>query len=806
MLAKVAVEAAVYAIDKPYSYLLPVGLEAIPGMRVVVPFGRGNRRSEGIVLSVEDGDDPKLKYVEALLDREPLLDQGMLKLAAFLRERYFCTFYDAVKAILPAGVWVQAETVYTRTERASDPDKLSEIQCRILTAVEELGGRAAEQGLRRTFGEDASEALRYLSQHGLLKADRELQGKRADKTETVLELAVAPEEAAAYAAAQRRKAPMQAAVLELLAVTGCVSQKELCYFTGASRETIRRLRDLGYVTEGHQEVLRTAVRVPETLLDPPALNAEQRYAFDGLRRQAMEQEPGVALLYGVTGSGKTAVYLSLIRDCLDRGKSAMLLVPEISLTPQLVDTLAAHFGKQVAVLHSRLRIGERYDEWKRIRRGDATVVVGTRSAVFAPLPNLGILILDEEHEHSYKSENSPRYHAREVAIYRGHREGALVLLGSATPSVESMYRGKSGQYTLYTLRSRYNGRALPSAEIVDMKQELRSGNGSSVSARLRDALRHNEGRQAILFLNRRGSSRMLVCVDCGHVPQCPNCSVNLTYHRANSRMMCHYCGHSQTVFETCPACGGHLKMVGFGTQRVQTELEEILPGQQILRMDADTVSATNTHEMILKRFREEQIPVLIGTQMVTKGLNFPNVTLVGVLDADSALYVDNFRAAETAFSMITQVVGRSGRGQEDGTALIQSMTPENPVIGLAAKQDYDGFYALELPLRQLRGCPPFSDLITVTFSGPEEQAVADGALYFRNQLLEILPQTGIAMRVMGPAPAPVAKVMGNYRHRLTLSLQNSREARQLIAFLVRSFLKDNRQRGVHAFVDVNPYE
>lgn len=599
---------------------------------------------------------------------------------------------------------------------------------------------------------------------------------------------------------------MQAAVLELLATAGSVSQKELCYFTGASRETIRRLRELGYVEEAQQEVLRSAVHAPARTAEPLELSPDQRHAFEALRRQSAAEKPGVALLYGVTGSGKTAVYLSLIRACLDEGRSAMLLVPEISLTPQLVELLTAHFGERVAVLHSRLRIGERYDEWKRIRRGAATVVVGTRSAVFAPLVNPGLFILDEEHEHSYKSENTPRYHAREVAIWRGLRERALVVLGSATPSVESMYRARSGQYSLCTLTSRYNGHGLPAAEIVDMKQELRAGNGSPLSRRLREALLQNEGKQAILFLNRRGSSRMLVCVDCGDVPQCPNCSVNLTYHRANGRLMCHYCGFSRPVYETCPACGGHLKMVGFGTQRVEAELKELLPGKEILRMDADTVTASNSHEVILNRFRDENIPVLIGTQMVTKGLNFENVTLVGVLDADAALYVDNFRAAETAFSMITQVAGRSGRGREDGLALIQTMTPENPVITMAAKQDYDGFYALELPLRQLRGCPPFADLLTVTFSGLQEEQVAAAALRFRSMLQAALPESGLTVRVLGPAPASVAKVSNHYRYRLTLSLQNSREARQLLSWLLRCFSKDKENRGVNAFADINPYE
>ncbi|MBQ6799277.1 MAG: primosomal protein N' [Oscillospiraceae bacterium] len=801
MLAKVSVEAAVYAIDKPYTYLLPADLTVLPGMRVVVPFGRGNRRSEGIVLSVEEGEDPSLKFIESVLDHEPLLDAEMLRLAAFLRERFFCTFYDAVKAILPAGVFVRAETVYVRTERPVDV--ADEDEKALLAFVEELGGSASEAVLKKNFPE---EILQKLVKRGFLHTERELSGKTADKAETVLELAVDPEEAAAYASAHRRKAPMQAAVLELLAVTGAVSQKELCYFTGASRETVKRLRDLGFLTEGEQEVLRSSVQIPAVLREVPALNTEQRYVFDGLRKQAVSDVPGAALLYGVTGSGKTAVYLSLIRDCLQRGKSAMLLVPEIALTPQLVNTLTGHFGEKVAVLHSRLRIGERYDEWKRIRRGEASVVVGTRSAVFAPLKDPGIFILDEEHEHSYKSEQSPRYHARDVAAFRAIRSGALLLLGSATPSVESMYRARSGQYTLYTLKNRYNGKPLPMAELVDMKQELREGNGSCLSRRLQNALRDNEGKQAILFLNRRGSSRMLICVDCGHVPQCPNCSVNLTYHRANSRLMCHYCGYSQTVFETCPACGGHLKMVGFGTQRVQTELEDVLPGKQVLRMDADTVSATNTHEMILRRFEEEEIPVLVGTQMVTKGLNFPKVTLVGVLDADSALYVENYRASETAFSMITQVAGRSGRGEEEGLALIQTMTPENAVISMAARQDYDGFYALELPLRQLRGCPPFADLIMITFSGLQEQNVLDGAVYFREMLTAALPQTQLSVRVMGPAPAPIAKVSNRYRFRLTLSLQNCKEARRLIAWALKTYLKDNRFRDVSAFADVNPYE
>lgn len=807
MTVQVAVEAAVYAIDKPYTYLLPDSLHALPGSRVSVPFGRGNRISEAIVLSVGNEDAAELKAVAEVLDEEPLLDEGMLRLAAFLRERCFCTFYDAIKAILPAAVWLQTETVYEIADEGWQSIlPLTDPLRPMMEHLAALGGKGTQSALTRQLGADCGDGLKTLEKRGLLREERELQRRNTDKTEAILSLRMQPEEAVALAAAQKRRAPMQAAVLELLASTGTASKKEVCYFTGASSETVRRLAELGYLEVTEREILRTSVRLPDAPAKPLILNPEQQYVFDRLSEQSRQENPGVALLYGVTGSGKTAVYLSLIRRTLDSGKSAILLVPEIALTPQLVELLASHFGKEVAVLHSRLRLGERCDEWKRIRRGDARVVVGTRSAVFAPVRELGLLIVDEEHEHSYKSENTPRYHAREVAFYRGYHEHALVLLGSATPSVESMYRARSGAYTLHILRERFNGKPLPTAEIVDMKQELRSGNGTPVSTPLRNALLANAGRQAILFLNRRGASKMTVCVGCGFVPQCPNCSVNLTYHKANGRLMCHYCGHSQPASDICPVCGGHLKQVGFGTQRVQEELEKLLPGQEILRMDADTVTATNTHESILNRFREDELPVLIGTQMVTKGLNFPKVTLVGVLDADAALYMDNFRAAETAFSIVTQVIGRSGRGSETGKAFLQTMTPENPVIGLAARQDYDGFYELELPMRQLRGCPPFADLITVTFSGIGEAQTAERARHFRTMLQTALPGTRLAVRILGPAPAAVARVCGRYRYRLTLSLQSTREARLLIAALLRAFSKEKESKGVSAFVDINPYE
>ena len=604
---------------------------------------------------------------------------------------------------------------------------------------------------------------------------------------------------------------MQAAVLELLGAAGESSCRELTELTGASSSTFTRLQKLGLITLWEQEPQPEFLRPAQASAAPPVLNDEQQTVFDGLRLQTQAEKPGAALLYGVTGSGKTAVYISLIYKALREGKGAILLVPEISLTPQLLGRLAAHFGEKVAVLHSSLRIAERFAQWRRIRDGEARVVVGTRSAVFAPVRNLGLLILDEEQEHTYKSENSPRYHAREIALYRGAKAGALVLLGSATPSIESMYKAKRGDYTLHTLKKRYNEKDLPQAQIVDLKQEIRQGNATSISLPLEEKLRDNiiAGRQSILFLNRRGNSRYLVCVECGDVPTCPRCSVHLTYHSVTQRLICHYCGYSEPARARCPKCGGALKAVGSGTQKIEQELRWMFPDTEILRMDADTVTANNSHEQLLRRFEEEKIPILLGTQMVTKGLDFENVTLVGVLDADMSLYVSNYRAAETTFSLITQVVGRAGRGEQAGTAMVQTMTPEHPVIKLAARQDYDAFYEMEIAIRELHHCPPFLDLFFITFTGLYEDQVVQAAKRFRDHLrvqLKTPPYGSFPATLLGPAPCAVAKINYTYRYRLTLAAKNGKPLRQLLDLSLRAFAKEKQNRGVNAYADVNSYD
>ncbi len=811
MIAQIAVSAAIYAIDKPYSYWVPPQLSVAPGMRVLVPFSQGNRRVEGMVLAVTDGEETGLKSVAAVLDETPVLSESLLHLAAFLRERYFCTFYDAVKAMLPAGLWFSVQEEWT-LEVPVDEAKVAKSHrdaLAILQAAADRGGVIRAQELRQAVDPALLERyLPYLQNKHYLRSNRTFDRRVRDKSEEIASLAVAWEEAVQYAQSKARSAPMQREVLTLLAQLGSVSAKELCYFTGATMATVRRLERLGFLSLSLRPVFRTPLPPPGDPVPLPVLNESQNAAYTGLAALQDREKPGAALLYGVTGSGKTSVYVRLIARTLEQGRSAVLLVPEIALTPQLIATLVGYFGKTVAVLHSGLRVTERYDEWRRIRQGGARVVIGTRSAVFAPVQQLGLLIVDEEQEHSYKSENSPRYHAREAALYRGAKEGALVLLGSATPSVETMYLARQGTYALFTLGQRFHGGALPEVRIVDLKEELRRGNGTSISLPLQEALREtmDQGRQSILFLNRRGAGQYRICVQCGAVPTCPRCSVSLTYHAANHRLLCHYCGHSEPVQDRCPQCGGMVKTMGVGTQRIEAELRTLFPDREILRMDADTVSATNTHEDILSRFEREKIPILVGTQMVTKGLNFENVTLVGVIDADLSLYVNHFRAAETTFSLLTQVVGRAGRGQYQGRALIQTMSPQHRVIELAARQDYDAFFSMELSLRQLQGLPPFRDLFTVTFLSRIEGWAVSGAARFRAMVLRQSPGWGTALTVLGPSPAPVVKVNNTFRYRLVLQTSGSRPLRRHLAAVLKAFLQDRANRGVTAYVDINSYE
>ena len=816
-IAKIAISKAIYAIDKPYDYFVPGDLadRIRPGMRVLVPFGSGNRPCDGIVLALTGQKEcGGLKSVISLLDEESVLSDRLIKLALWMRERCFCTVYDAVKAMLPAGLYfslrdcccldqtVSREQAYEACGQSAGAKKLLEL----LLACD---GRADMEQIRAAFGtKSPTGAIKLLSEKKIITVETSAMRAVNDKTQQIAVLAIPAEEALAQVTQRRKSAPLRYAVVELLCAMGSAGAKELCYFTGASSATLRSLAKKGIITLEKQEVLRRVSHEPVERAGPVVLNEEQTAAFERLDELACSEKPGAALLYGVTGSGKTQVYIKLIQSALQRGRTAMVLVPEIALTPQLLRIFTSHFGEQIAVLHSSLRAGERYDEWKRVRNGQAKVVIGTRSAVFAPLTDIGLIILDEEQEGSYKSENTPRYHARDIAKYRCAQENALLILGSATPSVETMYHASRGQYQLVRLTRRYNQQALPQVLVADMKQELRQGNGTSISGALRQELEYNleKGEQSILFLNRRGASRMVSCGECGHVPECPRCSTHLTYHSANGRLMCHYCGHSQRLPEACPECGGMLNFIGIGTQKVQEELEELFPGTPILRMDTDTVSTAHPHEYYLERFRKEKVPILLGTQMVAKGLDFENVTLVGVIAADLSLFVEDFRAGERTFSLLTQVVGRAGRGEKSGRAVIQTFTPEHEVIRFASQQDYDSFYQQEIALRQLRCFPPFQDITVLTVSGPDEAGVLRACMKLRSGLEQGLGKVGENARVLGPAPAVITRVNNRYRYRLTIAGQSTPGQRHLISHMLRAVHQDKDCKGVSVFADINPFD
>lgn len=811
-MVKVAVSAAPYSIDKPYSYLVPDALAAaaVPGVRVMVPFGRGNKESEGLILArVQEPKLPGSKAIRQILDPEPVLDKAGIDLALWMRGRYFCTVFEAVKTILPAGLWYGLREIWSL---AMEPETARSAAVgipgawQVLDLLEKQGGKADIRVLRDALGDGVEKPLKAMKKAEILTCETDAKRKIADKSHRMVELAVNTEDAYALTEPKRRSAPARYEVVNFLATAGRTPAAEVSYYTGASARTLKSMEKAGLIAFSEEEELRVPSLDDVEPGPEIVLNEEQQRAFEEILGRVQAAKPSVTLLHGVTGSGKTQVYLRLVQETLALGKTAMVLVPEIVLTPQMMRKFSSYFGSRVAMLHSSLKMTERYDQWKRIRRGEVDVVLGTRSALFAPLKNLGLIIMDEEQEGSYQSENLPRYDAREVAKYLCVREKAALVFGSATPTVETAWAVEQGSYQKALLRRRYNENALPEVLIADLRQEILNGNPGLISTPLRQELEKNlaAGEQSILFLNRRGSSRMLLCGECGYVPQCPRCSTAMTYHSANGRLMCHYCGHSEPAADTCPECGGWMKHVGAGTQKVEEELRELFPEAGILRMDADTTAGG--HEEILQTFERERVPILLGTQMVAKGLDFENVTLVGVLSADISLYVDNYRAAERTFSLLTQVVGRAGRGGKTGRAVIQTYTPGNDVIRCAARQDYDAFYESEIRMRRLRRYPPFADLFTVTVSGTEEGRVLRAAVSVRETLRQLCRRPELAAgepEVLGPAPAPVVKVNNRFRYRCTLVGKNDKATREMLAWLQKDFAKDSANRGMNLFVDHN---
>lgn len=805
-----AVDAATYAIDKLYSYRVPDELreQVQIGTRVLVPFGFGNKRAEAVVLAFrEDAGEFKLKPIVEVLDETPILTAEQLRLAAWMRERLYCTYFDCVHAMLPAGLWFKRNETYTL---APDAD-LAALRERdgedgqVLALFEQPGQTLSVSEIRDRLGKGAGQTLDALAGEGILVYHSNTAQKTGDKTEKMLRLDMEASEAMSHIS---RRSPARMDVVSLLSDGGAMSQKEIVYMTGVSDAALRDMTKKGILRAEYEEVLRAPDFSEVPRAAAPVLSAAQQQAYDGMAALMDENAPRAALLFGVTGSGKTQVYLQLIAHALEQGKSAIVLVPEIGLTPQLLRQFAARFGEEVAVLHSALSAGERYDSFKKIKTGRARVVIGTRSAVFAPAKNLGVIIIDEEQDAAYRSEQSPRYHARDVAKYRAAQTNALLVLGSATPSVETYYGAKQGKYPVFTLTERFLGAGLPEVIISDMRGLAREGRSGIIGPDLERELISTleKGKQAILFLNRRGNSRVIGCGVCGWVPECPSCSTTMTYHSVSGRAMCHYCGASIKITGKCPQCGStSLFTETPGTQKLEEELHERFSSARVLRMDADTMTAKGAHERLLNKFGKGEADILIGTQMVTKGLDFENVTLVGVLDADQSLYAQDYRAHERTFSLITQVVGRAGRRFDTGRAVIQTYSPLHPVILTAARQDYEAFYESEMQTREALRCPPVCDITMITAVGELEQQVLSSLLALKTRLQSLMEGQFVDVKapVLGPAAAQMVKVMGRYRYHLTIRAKDCARWRRLISGVLREFMQDGKNRGVTVFADSN---
>lgn len=803
-IASVAVEGTVYHFDKLFDYAVSEDMaqRLLPGCRVSVPFARGNQSRQGMVMEVKRGNSTGLKYVLSVLDDEPVLTTDMINLADYMHRHLYCTYFEAVKAMLPAGLNFNIKTVYSAVPQ-KDKESLSEEENRIYEYLLSVKAPKKREDLMSAFGYSDFTLFEKLAEKGyLLKSDDAFR-KIGDKSVRMLRLCA---DAFEYSGKLTEK---QRSVLDLLCDVGEASVKELCYYTGVTQAVVDALVKKGIAEYFDIQVYRTPETENAEKVEFPVLNLEQNNAFEGLLEKTREDKASVALLYGVTGSGKTAVFLKLIKSVTDRGKGVIVMVPEIALTPQLVKRFKGLFGDDVAIFHSGLSVGERLDEFRRVQKGLVKIAVGTRSAVFAPFKNLGLIIMDEEQEHTYKSENKPRFHARDIAKFRCNSNKCLLLLSSATPDVESYYFANSGRYSLFKLPNRFGNAELPEVLTVDMNEELLAGNNTGISSALLSAIEENlnNKKQSILLLNRRGYNTFTVCRSCKEVVTCPNCSISLTYHNANNRLMCHYCGYSQPVSQECPSCHEEsLHFSGTGTQKAQELLEELFPDAKILRMDADSVMQKNAHEKLLSAFSKGEYDILIGTQMVAKGLDFPNVTLVGVLSADQVLYSDDYRSFERAFSMLTQVLGRSGRGECKGRAIIQTYTPENAIIELSSMQDYDAFYRDEIEIRKALTYPPFSDILVVGFLGENKANTITCANAFLARLKELCSgeYKDLPIRTLGPSAALVSKVNNKYRYRIIIKSRNTALFRSLISDLLKEFGKDKKYRDVTVYADLKP--
>lgn len=746
-IAQVAVDNATIHFDKLYSYRIPDSLTGCvwPGSMVLVPFGRGDKPRMAVVLKVEQVDaetaPKRLKTLHDAAPEQARLTPDLLELVRFLKERTFCTWFEAVKAVIPYGAQYRAAVVDGKPVMQS---RLSRSTERVYTLVGELPQKPKP----------------------------------------------GPRQLAAVQALQ--SGPLTAHQLDEV---------------GISKPTLDTLCEKGVLAVAQQDKALDLFGDIPFDPQPITLAEEQQRTYDALLPDLEDGNPHAALLHGVTGSGKTVVFLKLIERTLELGRTALVLVPEISLTPQMIRRLKSTFGSRLAVQHSALNNTERLLQWRMIQQGNADIVVGTRSAIFSPLQNIGLIIIDEEQEHTYQSESAPRYDAHDVAKKRAAMENSLLVFASATPLTESYYAAESGKYKLLTLTKRYGGRPLPHVDFIDMRAELAAGNAREVSTRMVRELQENldNGEQSILLLNRRGYHTVGMCATCGHVLKCPNCSVPLVYHKPQQALMCHHCGHTvRPLPQNCPECGGKINYSGFGTQRVEEELAELLPSARILRMDQDSTGQKNAHETMLAQFGRQEYDILLGTQMVAKGLDFEKVTLVGVLGIDSLLFGQGFRAYENVFSLVTQVIGRGGRAALPGRALIQTTVPEHPVLQLAAEQDYESFYREEIAFRKFGLYPPFCSFCIVGFVGAQEGAVALAAHRFGTLLAErAAAHPTMPLRLLGPAPMGITMLNGKYRYKLTLKCRNDAAFRALLRDTLEAYAKEKLPQKASVILDFN---
>lgn len=810
--AKVVVESATFSFDKAFDYLIPPEFEndIKVGCRVIVPFGRGNTKRQGFVFAVSDADEVKnLKKIAAVPDKAPLLNCEMLSLAVWLKQHTFCTLYDAAKVCLPSGIGLNLVASYTVAEGIDESviESLNENELSVYNYLKNAGKFVKNDKILKDLGfEKDSKITETLSKKGVIVRNVDAVRKVNDLTVKMARLTREYEdEEIPFKLTQKQKS-----VVGLLRDIGSGDVKEICYFTGVTPAVVSTLVKRNVIELFDNEAFRSPKRsISSPDKEQIVLSDEQGRAFDNLLKEYRDTQKHISLLYGVTGSGKTKVFLKLIDEVIKEGKEVIMMVPEISLTPQMLDLFYARYCDKVAVFHSALSMGERLDEWKRVKNGEAKIALGTRSAVFAPFENLGLIIMDEEQEHTYKSEMSPRFHARDVAKYRTNFHSSLLLLASATPSVETYTYAKQGRYSLNILTERYGNAVLPEVETIDTaigENVLAEGN---LTPNLAKALidNFNNKKQSILLLNRRGYNTFASCTSCKTVMTCPNCSISLNYHTRNGRLMCHYCGYSTSFTDVCPTCGEHsVKFSGTGTQKIEEELAEILPDAKILRLDTDTSSSRYAFENSLKAFADGEYDIIIGTQMVAKGLDFPSVTLVGVISVDQMLFNDDYKSAERTFSLLTQVVGRSGRGEEKGKAIIQTSFPDNEIIRFSVKQDYDAFYNTEIQIRKAMIYPPYCDICTVGFVGNDEYKTSSASKYFLNKIKELNAEQfkDVELIVLGPIAPHVARVGGKYRFRIIIKCRNNKRTREMLSLLLKDFASENSFGGVTAVADMNP--